>query len=68
MAIDVKAPKIGPKEEVKETVKRVNVRAIIGDIVHPFSHTRFTVDSLKPHDLDSWITIQKEAGKIEVTE
>lgn len=68
MAIDVKAPKIGPKEEAAEVLKRVNVRAKLGDIVHPWTDTRFTVDALKPHILDAWITMQKNAGILEVTE
>ena len=68
MAIELKATVKKVEAEVVAAPKKVNVRAAIGDIVHPFTHVRFTIDSLKPHDLDSWIEIQRDAGKIEVAE
>lgn len=60
---DLKTP-----EKKVEAPKKVLVRATLGDIVHPFTDTRFVLDASKPHERDAWIDVQLEAGKIELTE
>lgn len=54
------------KEDVKVAeVKKVNLRAVHGYIQHPFTLTAFDTEGFKPHEKDSWVTIQIEAGKLE---
>ena len=61
MAVDTKRPEQKPAEP-----KKAHIRAVFGDIIHPYTETRFTTSASKVHEVDSWITIQLEAGKIVV--
>lgn len=39
------------------------VYAVNGDMIHLFTNVRFTKDS-KPVEVDNWIEVQVEAGKL----
>jgi len=57
------------KPEVVEQapeVKRVRVKAVHGDIVHAFTAQRFTTTDEDKTDLDTWVQIQLDAGKLEL--
>lgn len=55
-----------PAKQDDAKPRSLRLRAVHGDIVHPFTCHRFTTDSEDKHVEDSWVKIQVEAGKLAV--
>lgn len=54
-------------EAPKVKAKKVALRAVHGLLVHPFlkPEVRFTPDTLVKAEIDAWVKVQLEAGKLE---
>ena len=52
------------KTKAEDKPKNVLVTAVYGDMVHPWTLTRFTSDAAKPHVEDEWVAMQRDAGKL----
>lgn len=72
MVQDSKAPKAPAVEtpvDVSKLPARASVRAVFGGpMVNPLTEDRFAGEPSKPVDIDGWLKIQIEAGKIEIVE
>lgn len=46
--------------------KKLLLRAVHGELVHPYSkpEVRFSTENAKSHELDGWVKIQMDAGKL----
>lgn len=53
-----------PNDKPAPKAKILRLKAVHGDIVHPTDATVFTVDSSKKHELDGWVKMQLDAGKL----
>jgi len=51
--------------------RKLLLRAVHGELVHPYTRpeVRFSTENAKSHEVDGWVKIQMDAGKlVEATE
>jgi hypothetical protein len=60
------APKVEDTPAKTEAVKVVRLFSVHGDMVHATDLTRFNTETSKKHELDAWVQIQLDAGKLKI--